>query len=217
MSIIEASEEKEKRNFYFSDRARLHSPLANIIVVIMRRILLVIWETIEVAVISLAVVLVVRNFLIQPFFVDGDSMIPNFHNGDYLIVDELSYRFRSPERGEVIVFHPPQNPGNYYIKRVIGLPGETVQIKNGQISVLNNEHPEGFILSEDYIHNIKTSGDAVWKLAGGQYFVLGDNRYMSFDSRTWGVLPQNNIVGVVRLRIWPIMTAQAFTVPQYNY
>jgi len=183
----------------------------------MRRILLVIWETIEVAVISLAVVLVVRNFLIQPFFVDGDSMIPNFRNGDYLIVDELSYRFRQPERGEVIVFHPPQNPGNYYIKRVIGLPGETVQIKNGQIIVFNNEHPEGFILSEDYIHNIKTSGDAVWKLNGGQYFVLGDNRYMSFDSRTWGVLPQNNIVGVVRLRIWPIMTAQAFTAPQYNY
>jgi len=183
----------------------------------MRQILLAIWETVEVAVICLAVVLVVRNFLIQPFFVDGESMIPNFHNGDYLIVDQLTYRLRQPERGEVIVFHPPQNPSNYYIKRVIGLPGETVQIKNGQITIFNNEHPEGFILKEDYINNIKTSGNAVWKLNEGQYFVLGDNRYMSFDSRNWGVLPRNNIVGVVRLRIWPIMATQAFSVPQYNY
>ena len=105
----------------------------------MRQFLLVIWETIEVAAISLVVVLVVRNFLIQPFFVDGDSMIPNFHDGDYLLIDELTYRFRQPERGEVIVFRPPQNVNNYYIKRIIGLPGETVEIKNGAITIAKLE------------------------------------------------------------------------------
>ena len=183
----------------------------------MRKVLLIIWETIEVATISLAVVLVVRSFLVQPFFVDGDSMIPNFHNGDYLLIDELTYRFRQPERGEVIVFRPPQNASNYYIKRVIGLPGETVQIKNGLITVFNNQQPQGLVLGEDYIHNIKTSGDLTVKLDKGQYFVLGDNRYASYDSRQWGVLPQKNIVGLVRLRVWPISAAQAFSAPQYVY
>lgn len=183
----------------------------------MRQFLLVIWETIEVAAISLAVVLVVRNLLIQPFFVDGDSMVPNFHDGDYLLIDELTYRFREPERGEVIVFRPPQNVNNYYIKRIIGLPGETVEIQNGVISISNEKEPQGFSLEENYLHNLKTAGDVTVELKAGEYFVLGDNRYASYDSRQWGILPQKNIVGLVRLRVWPVSSAQAFTAPQYAY
>jgi signal peptidase I len=180
----------------------------------MRQFLLVIWETIQVAVISLAVVLVVRNFIIQPFFVDGSSMVPNFQDGDYLIIDELTFRFREPQRGEVIVFKFPQNESSYFIKRVIGLPGDTVQVKNGVVNVFNQDNPEGVQLSENYLIS-KTPGDIQMTLQTGEYFVLGDNRTMSYDSRSWGVLPAKEIVGLVRLRLWPINSAKAITAPQY--
>lgn len=180
----------------------------------MRQFLLVIWETIQVAVISLAVVLVVRNFIIQPFFVDGSSMVPNFQDGDYLIIDELTFRFRAPQRGEVIVFKFPQNETSYFIKRIIGLPGDTLQVKNGAVSVFNKENPEGIQLSEGYLIS-KTPGDTQITLQAGEYFVLGDNRTMSYDSRSWGILPAREIVGLVRLRLWPINSAQAIAVPQY--
>jgi signal peptidase I len=180
----------------------------------MRQFLLVIWETIQVAVISLAVVLVVRNFIIQPFFVDGRSMVPNLHNGDYLIIDELTYRFRDPQRGEVIVFHFPKNESSYFVKRIIGLPGDTVQIKNGTVTILNEQNPDGFQLSENYLID-KTPGDMQVTLKAGEYFVLGDNRLESYDSRSWGVLPSKEIVGLVRLRLWPINAAQAIMAPQY--
>jgi len=180
----------------------------------MRQFLLVIWETIQVAVISLAVVLVVRNFVIQPLFVDGTSMVPNFQDGDYLIIDELTFRFRQPQRGEVIVFKFPQNESSYFIKRIIGLPGDTVEIKNGVVSVSNAESPDGIQLAENYLIS-KTPGDVKTILQKGEYFVLGDNRTMSYDSRSWGVLPSKNIVGLVRLRLWPINSAQAIVAPQY--
>ncbi len=180
----------------------------------MRQFLLVVWETIQVVVISLAVVLVVRNFLIQPFFVDGSSMVPNFQDGDYLIIDELTFRFREPQRGEVIVFKFPQNESSYFIKRIIGLPGDTVQVKNGAVSIFNEKNPEGIQLAENYLIS-KTSGDTQVTLQSGEYFVLGDNRTMSYDSRSWGILPAKDIVGLVRLRLWPINAAQAIIAPQY--
>ena len=180
----------------------------------MRQILLVIWETIQVAVISLAVVLVVRNFIIQPFFVDGSSMVPNFQDGDYLIVDELTFRFREPQRGEVIVFKFPQNESSYFIKRIIGLPGDTVEVKNGEVTIFNKGNSDGFQLEENYLIS-KTPGDITTVLKEGEYFVLGDNRTMSYDSRSWGVLPTKDIVGLVRLRLWPINAARAITTPTY--
>lgn len=182
----------------------------------MKQILLVIWETVEVAVISLAVVLIIRTFLVQPFFVDGLSMAPNFNDGDYLIIDELTYRFRQPERGEVIVFRFPKNEKNFFIKRVIGLPGETVKIQDGQVTIINNENPSGLILQEAYLQDLATQGSVEVVLSDNQYFVLGDNRSMSYDSRSWGILPEKNIVGLVRLRVWPITSAQAFSIPQYG-
>jgi len=183
----------------------------------MKQFFSAIWDTIEVAIIALVVVLIIRSFLFQPFFVEGSSMYPNFKNGDYLIIDELTYHLREPARGEVIVFHPPKTPSDFYIKRIIGLPNERVIIKDGQVIIYNNSHPNGFILDEAYLLDNKTSGDTDVKLGNNEYFVLGDNRYASYDSRAWGVLYRDKIVGIVRLRIWPFNSVKAFATVQYQY
>src|SRR5665811_1655226 len=103
----------------------------------MRKFFLFVWEIVKVVSISLAIILPVRYYLIQPFYVKGASMEPNFHDQEYLIVDEISYRFKAPERGQVIVFRYPRNPQEYFIKRVIGLPNEDVQIRDGQVVIYN--------------------------------------------------------------------------------
>lgn len=143
-------------------------------------------------------------------------MVPNFKNGDYLLVDELTYRFRSPDRGEVVVFRYPNDPSTYFIKRIIGLPGEKVVIKNDKIMVYNQANPDGIVITENYLPNpAHTNGNEEFKLKDGQYLTLGDNRSYSFDSRSWGPLPANDIVGLVRLRLWPITDFRAFAAPQY--
>ena len=106
------------------------------------------WEIAKIVALVLLIVLPIRYFLIQPFFVDGASMEPNFDNGQYLIIDELSYRLRPVERGEVIVFRPPLNPVSFYIKRVIGLPGESIEIADSRVEIFNEDHPLGFVLDE---------------------------------------------------------------------
>lgn len=181
----------------------------------MNKVLVAIWETVQVAVIALIVVVGVRQFLIQPFFVEGSSMTPNFRDGDYLIIDELSYRFRQPERGEVVVFKFPKMPGTYFIKRIIGLPGEVVMLKDSQITIINDDHPEGIDLEESYIE-METPGDSETVLGEGEYFVMGDNRSMSYDSRNWGVLSEDDIIGLARFRLWPIKTLSAFSAPAYQ-
>jgi len=182
----------------------------------MKSFLYAIWEIIEVALIAIAAVLVIRYFLVQPFLVSGASMEPNFHSGDYLLIDEISYRFREPQRGEVIVFHYPNNESVYYIKRIIGLPGEEVEIKNGKIKIYNSENPDGFVLDESYLlGNIGDSKIEKTTISGGKYYVLGDNRNFSFDSRSWGALEENEIIGLVRLRLWPLNKVMAFEKPAY--
>ncbi len=173
-------------------------------------------EILEVVLISLFTVYIIRSFLVQPFLVSGASMEPNFSDGNYLLIDELTYRFRPPVRGEVTVFRYPGDVKTFYIKRIIGLPGERVLVKDGAVHIYNTEHPEGLRLSEDYIPpSVMTIGNVDRTLKPDEYFVLGDNRYFSFDSRNWGILPKNDIVGVVRLRLLPIRAAEAFTVPNY--
>ncbi|MBI2033990.1 MAG: signal peptidase I [Candidatus Liptonbacteria bacterium] len=182
----------------------------------LRRFFASVLDVLEVAVVAVAAVFLIRNFLIQPFLVSGESMVPNFTDGDYLLIDEITYRFRSPERGEVAVFHYPNNESTYFIKRIIGLPGEKIGIKDGSVKITNQDNPEGFLLDEDYLPtNVKTAGDIQLTLAENQYFVLGDNRLYSFDSRSWGFLSSKEIVGLVRLRLWPITKVQAFTAPAY--
>lgn len=183
----------------------------------MKYFLYTIWEIVEVALIAVISVLIIRNFLVQPFLVYGSSMEPNFHNNDYLLIDEISYRFKKPERGEVVVFKYPGDESYYYIKRIIGLPGEEVQIKNGKVEIFNQNFPNGFALDESYIPlGLETTGkEEKIKLGEGQYFVLGDNRKFSFDSRGWGSLNEKEIIGVVRLRLWPLNNAMAFEKPVY--
>src|SRR4030043_1009546 len=105
----------------------------------MKSFLLFMWEVSKIVILALLIVIPIRYFIFQPFFVRGQSMEPNFENGDYLIIDEISYRFRDPLRGEVVVFKYPNDPSQRYIKRIIGLPGETIEIQGGQITVLNEE------------------------------------------------------------------------------
>ena len=173
-----------------------------------KEILAFVWETVKVVVISLAIILPIRYYLVQPFFVKGASMEPNFEDGDYILVDELSFRFRDAERGEVIIFRFPQQPSQFFIKRIIGLPEETVQIKDNKVTVFNEENPEGFVLEETYLApEQKTLGTMTTKLDDNEYFVLGDNRLQSSDSRRWGPVNRSLIMGRAFLRPWPFTRA----------
>jgi signal peptidase I len=153
----------------------------------------------------------------QPFFVSGSSMEPNFHDGDYLIVDELSYEVGEPKRGDVIIFKYPKNPNEYFIKRIIGLPGEKIEISNNTIRIFNNARPEGFVVAEDkYIpQTTVTTGNYIAELKNDEYYVLGDNRIASADSRWWGVLDRHFIVGKALIRAWPYNDLAIFEGVQY--
>ena len=179
-------------------------------------------EIIKVVALAFIIIVPIRVFLFQPFFVQGASMEPNFEDGQYLIINEFGYKetnikigdhsildinsFKDIERQRVVVFRYPLNPQKFFIKRVIGLPGEKVQIKDNKITIFNQEHPDGFVLDEkSYIptSNI-TKGDETITLSDNQYFVMGDNRLYSSDSRVWGPVPKEDIIGAVSLRAWPL-------------
>lgn len=176
-----------------------------------------IWELAKVFIIALVIVLPIRYFLFQPFIVKGDSMVPNFHSGDYLIIDEISYRFNAPKRGEVIVFKYPENPSQKFIKRIVGLPGDTVEIRDGQVILYDKDNNQQ-VLEESYLPSSKeTYGNIKVSLGSDQYFVLGDNRPYSSDSRTWGPLPKSNIIGKVFMRVFPLAALGKITLPAYAY
>ncbi len=133
-------------------------------------------------------------------------MEPTFLNNDYLIVDELSYRLNDPKRGDVVIFkYQAEDDGKqkYFIKRIIGLPGETVDIRNGVVTIFNTENPQGLILNEEYIKELPTNFMSI-SLENDKYFVMGDNRAVSYDSRSWGPLGKDEIVGKAFLRLLPI-------------
>ncbi len=178
-------------------------------------------EVLEVALVALGAVFLIRTFLIQPFLVSGESMSPNFSNGDYLLVDELSYYLRTPARGEVVVFRYPKNESTYFIKRIIGLPNERVSFQDGKVDVFNSVHPQGEVLDERYLPaglgtSIRPGAPAEFALGPNEYLALGDNRSYSYDSREWGVLPTKDIVGLVRLRLWPLGDMTVFAAPSYS-
>jgi signal peptidase I len=182
----------------------------------MKKVLSFIWETLKIAVIALAIVIPIRYFLFQPFFVKGQSMEPNFENGDYLIVDELSYRIRQPERGEVIVFKYPQDLSQRYIKRIIGLPGETVEIKDGKVTIFGKDSQPKVLNESGYLPvYLATSGDLRITLGENEYFVMGDNRPVSYDSRGWGPVPEQDIIGRVLIRAWPFASLTMVEAPAY--
>ncbi|MBL7058155.1 signal peptidase I [Patescibacteria group bacterium] len=177
-----------------------------------------IFELIKVVLVSLVIIIPIRYFLIQPFYVKGASMEPSFFDHEYLIIDEISYRFEKPIRGDTVVFRYPRNPQEYFIKRIIGLPGEKIQIRDGHVYIFNSEGEDGFLLEEDYLsEGIKTFSltEDVIELGEGQYYVLGDNRTSSKDSRSFGAVDESFIVGRVMLRGWPLDRAKLFRTLEY--
>jgi len=174
------------------------------------------FDTIKIIVISLVVIIGIRTFVMQPFFVNGQSMEPNFYDGDYLIVNEIGYRFDDPKRGDVIIFHYPNDPSQFFIKRVIGLPGEKIEIKDKKITIYNKENPDGFTLNEFYLsESAVTLRSYSQELKNDEYYVLGDNRVASSDSRVWGVLERHYIVGKTWIRAWPFDNFSVFKGVKY--
>lgn len=172
---------------------------------------LLVFEVVKVVLISLAIILPIRLFLVQPFYVEGASMEPNFYDKEYLIIDEISYRFNEPQRGQVVIFKNPKNTKVYFIKRIIGLPGETIEVINGKIKINGKE------LEEDYIQFTSSQSHEPVALANDEYYLLGDNRANSYDSRTIGPINEKYIIGKVWLRGWPFSRINTFNIPDYNY
>lgn len=161
-------------------------------------------EVTKIAFVALLIVLPVRMFIAQPFIVSGSSMDPTFINSDYLIVDQISYRLHDPARQDVIIFRYPKDPSKYFIKRVIGLPGDTVTLEGSDVTITNIDNPEGFSLDEPYIVHEQKEEKSTYTLADNEFFVMGDNRGSSLDSRIWGPLPERFIVGRALVRLLPI-------------
>ncbi|NQV90512.1 signal peptidase I [Candidatus Uhrbacteria bacterium] len=174
------------------------------------------FEVVQIVLISSAIIIPIRYFLIQPFYVKGASMEPNFYDHEYLIIDELSYRFRDPFRGEILVFRYPRDPSQFFIKRIIGLPGETIEVTGGNITVYNTEHPNGFVLEETYLGGEQTTGKVRVTLGEDEYYVFGDNRDASLDSRSFGPIHRDDVIGRVWVRGLPLSRIGTFDVPEYN-
>ncbi|MEA2020726.1 MAG: signal peptidase I [Patescibacteria group bacterium] len=178
-------------------------------------------DTIEVLVMALALFAVAYLFLFQPHQINGNSMFPNFRDKEMLITEKVSFYLRKPQRGEIIVFKYPKAHEYDYIKRVVGLPGETIQIKNRKVFIYNDEHPQGVALEEPYLYNPETEGGTFLKegekfqIPEGEYFLMGDNRARSSDSRDWGTVQEGEIVGKAWFRYWPPQTFAVIDQPQY--
>jgi signal peptidase I len=181
-------------------------------------------ETLIIAFISLAIVIPIRIYIAQPFIVSGDSMNNTFVNGQYLIVDEISYKFKNPQRGDVVIFKIPEEAVTmsknvlgskiYFIKRIIGLPGETVEVNGNDVTIFNKENPDGLKLVENYAFIDKLipqkNTKVTIKLKDDEYFVMGDNRNNSSDSRYWGALQKDLIRGRPAIRLFPITKITLF-------
>lgn len=149
----------------------------------------------------------VQSFLVQPFIVDGGSMLPTFESRDFLLVDKASYLYSTPKRGDVVVFkyygHGDAYGGKYLIKRIIGVPGDIVSVRDGVTTVFNKENPNGVVLDESFITHKDVNQNVEEKLGEDEYFVMGDNRGNSYDSRRWGALHVRDIRGKAIVRMLP--------------
>ncbi len=160
-------------------------------------------EILQFSIIAMLIVVPIRMFVAQPFIVSGESMINTFQSGEYLIVDQVSYHINDPARGDVIIFRYPRDPSKFFIKRVIGIPGDSIKIEDAQITITNESNPDGVLLDEPYIQSMTPTALFEETLSDREYFVMGDNRDHSSDSRSWGVLQEERIVGRAYLRLFP--------------
>jgi len=160
-------------------------------------------EILQFALLAILIVVPIRLFIAQPFIVSGASMDNTFNNGQYLIVDQLSYYFNDPARGDVVIFRYPRDPSKFFIKRVIGLPGDTVSIQDAQVTIFNDDYPQGLVIDEPYVDEMQPAAPQIEVLGPREYFVMGDNRDHSSDSRVWGVLQEERIVGRAWMRLFP--------------
>ncbi len=169
-----------------------------------------------------AIVWVARTLIFQPFVVEGTSMAPNLATNDYLIVDKLTYLFSTPTRGQIVVFKYPNNPAISFVKRIIGLPGDTVKIADNSVTIINKTHPEGIRLNENYLTNgMKTTlqtgaANGEFVVPADKYFVMGDNREASSDSRMWGFLPKEDLTGRAVLRLFPFDKVEVISHASYT-
>ena len=179
-------------------------------------------ELVQVVLISAAIVIPLRTFLVQPFYVKGQSMEPNFYDHEYLFIDKLTYRRDTPKRGDVVVTRYPRNPSEFFIKRVIGLPGETVEVANGKVRIYNKEHENGFVLHEQqvgtqgYLDQQITPLTDTKTLKDDEYYLMGDNRAASLDSRIFGPVKRSFLVGKVWVRAYPFDRFRHFDSITYN-
>ena len=174
-------------------------------------------ELVKVAVLAAVTIGVVRFFIFKPFIVHGASMAPNFYENEYLIIDEISYRFKDPDRGDIVVIRNPKRRDEFFLKRIIGMPDERVVIDEGTVTVLSEDNPAGISLEEPYLPPREfTPGDVDTTMGENEYYVMGDNRDASYDSRMFGSITEDSIIGRVLLRGWPFDRAQRFSSPEYN-
>lgn len=156
--------------------------------------------------------IVIKSFLIQPFLVQQTSMVPTFQPFDYIIVDRFTYKFTDdPKRGEVVVFKSgPENGNRYLIKRIIGLPGEQVLVDGTSTIIVNTENPSGFSLNETYVQNQDPRTKKIMTLNENEYFMMGDNRPLSYDSRMIGPIRRDQIIGRTLVRLYPFSQISLF-------
>lgn len=178
----------------------------------------------ETIVLAFIIFILIDAFVAQPHIVKGGSMLPNFHTGERIFTQSVLYRFKPPQRGDVVVFRYPLAPANDFIKRVVGLPDEEIKLSQGKVIIRNVSHPEGLVLSESYLPPERATEskkflaeDVFYKIPTGNYMVLGDNRRESSDSREWGPVPLKNIIGKVFLRYWPPTALSLIGGNDYNW
>lgn len=190
---------------------------------LVRAVLNFIFEIFETAALAIIFLLVLYLFLVRPHQIHGDSMLPTYHDADYLLTEVISFKFlgRELQRGDIIVFHAPEQPNLDFIKRIVALPGEKIKLQNGQIFIINNDHPEGLLLKEPYLSSAITTqpGGLIREgepfEVGQAYIVMGDNRPRSSDSRDWGIVKKEAVVGRAWLRYWPPPALAFISTPEY--
>jgi len=182
-----------------------------------QKVIQFVWDLVKVVLVSLAIIIPVRYFLIQPFYVKGASMEPSFYDHEYLIINEITYRFNEPERGDIVVFKYPKDPSQYFIKRIIGLPGETVEVRDNHIYVTNSDGRKMILDETTYLEEgERTISKTKWTLGPDELYVMGDNRDYSLDSRSFGPVSRDLVVGKVWFRGWPVWRLTFFDDVDYG-